>query len=368
MKRYERIENRLFGVGKYVLMLVALCTVACSDDTSDNDGRGGKLQLLSYSKPFQEAPASRTVTVPASYVPFADIYPDATTSFPRIGVYLMAGTEGSLHSFQYLADGTWKSNAIVKEPNYYIYGFMPTMSSMQTSIAPIGAATDYVNGATLTLQGVPSLTLEDPCVTVGILGVTSPTADANVQLGNFAYTTQEEGHNYVYMLFDHLYAGIRFSIRVDEQYSRLRTIHLKSLKLQTGVQGKANINVTLVPNSNPISNVTYTLSTGAPGVDLSLYTDTGTGKVLTTTYESVGQMACYAPGIRNNLKLVTEYDVYDRKGNLVREGCVAENLLSSNLPNLTRGQRRTVRLTVNPTYLYQLSEPELDNPTISITE
>lgn len=368
MKIYERIENRLFGVGKYMLMLVALCTVACSDDTSDNDGRGDKLQLLSYSKPFQEAPASRTVTVPSSYLPFADIYPDATTSLPHIGVYMMAGTEGSLHTFQYLADGTWKSYVIVKEPNYYIYGFMPTMSSVQTSIAPIGAATDYVNGATLSLQGVPSLTLNDPCVTVGILGVTGPTVDANVQLGNFSYITQPKGQNYLYMLFDHLYAGIRFSIRVDEQYSRLRTIHLKSLRLQTGIQGKANISVTLVPGSNPISNVTYTLNSSDPGVDLPLYSDTGTGQVLTTSYESVGQMACYAPNIRNNLKLVTEYDVYDRKGNLVREGCVAENLLSSNLPNLTRGQRRTVRLTVNPTYLYQLSEPELDNPTISITE
>jgi hypothetical protein len=36
------------------------------------------------------------------------------------------------------------------------------------------------------------------------------------------------------------------------------------------------------------------------------------------------------------------------------------------LATLTRGKRTTVSLTVEPTYLYQLSEDELDNPGIKI--
>ena len=62
--------------------------------------------------------------------------------------------------------------------------------------------------------------------------------------------------------------------------------------------------------------------------------------------------------------MVTTYDVYDRKGNLIRENSEATN----KLPNLAavRGQKVQVNLTVNPTYLYVLSDPDLDNPTITI--
>ena len=56
--------------------------------------------------------------------------------------------------------------------------------------------------------------------------------------------------------------------------------------------------------------------------------------------------------------------VYDRKGNLIRKGCEATN----KIPDLeaSRGQRVQLNLTVNPTYLYVLSDPDLDNPTVKV--
>ena len=56
--------------------------------------------------------------------------------------------------------------------------------------------------------------------------------------------------------------------------------------------------------------------------------------------------------------------LYDSKGNLIRQDCTATN----KLPDLSavRGQRVLLNMTVNPTYLYVLSEPDLDNPTIKI--
>ena len=71
-----------------------------------------------------------------------------------------------------------------------------------------------------------------------------------------------------------------------------------------------------------------------------------------------------SPALSNSLTLVCTYDVYDKQGNLVRQECTAENKLQS--VTLTRGEWRTVNLTVNPTYLYVLSEPDLDNPTVVI--
>jgi hypothetical protein len=73
-----------------------------------------------------------------------------------------------------------------------------------------------------------------------------------------------------------------------------------------------------------------------------------------------------APVASSKLSIVCEYDVYDVKGNLVRQGCVAENSLNNKVTSLKRGEKSEVKITVKPTYLYVLSEPDLDNPTMVI--
>jgi hypothetical protein len=59
------------------------------------------------------------------------------------------------------------------------------------------------------------------------------------------------------------------------------------------------------------------------------------------------------------------YDVYDAKGNLVRPDCSAENKITI-AQTFYEGTSYTVPLTIEPTYLYQLSEFDLDNPTIKV--
>ena len=70
------------------------------------------------------------------------------------------------------------------------------------------------------------------------------------------------------------------------------------------------------------------------------------------------------------LELTSTYDVYDRKGNLVRENSKATNTIPldifSGQSEFYRGSRYTITLTVNPTYLYVLSEDELDSPTLVV--
>ena len=90
------------------------------------------------------------------------------------------------------------------------------------------------------------------------------------------------------------------------------------------------------------------------------------GKALsaTTELELSGNII---PGCTDVLSLVTTYDVYDRKGHLVRKDCVATNKLPSSLvlSTLKAGERQPVALTVAPTYIYVLSDPDLDNPTLT---
>ena len=128
-------------------------------------------------------------------------------------------------------------------------------------------------------------------------------------------------------------------------------------------KGSVNATISLTRNdtgSSPITDITYSLS-GTNGAAEIFSSEEGTALDKITP---LSINACFAPGLSNNLTLVTTYDVYDSKGNLIRQGCMATN----KLPNLNavRGQRVLLNMTVNPTYLYVLSDPDLDSPTIKI--
>ena len=80
---------------------------------------------------------------------------------------------------------------------------------------------------------------------------------------------------------------------------------------------------------------------------------------------------------------MTKYDVYDKNvtrehphGNLVRQDQYAENKINIDAlfdeeglidgMTMERGTRYKLNLKVYPTYLYMMSEPDLDNPTMEI--
>ncbi len=72
-----------------------------------------------------------------------------------------------------------------------------------------------------------------------------------------------------------------------------------------------------------------------------------------------------------SLELTSVYDVYDKRGNLIRENSEAKN--SMRISDLLTGQtttrrdcRYTVNMTIQPTYLYMLSDPDLDSPSVAI--
>lgn len=348
----------------------ALCFAACSDD-ADEQG-GDRLHLLSYASPFYEVPASRAVTVPTGYNSYIPTAPSA----PAIGVFLTPYDKDVMQTFQW-TNGSWDSEIRVREDDYYIYGFMPTSAVTSASIAPLPEPNvgDFSDGAVLTLHGVPTLCLNDLCVAVGIKGVTSPSVNVDLTsqtYGNFHYALREKGSNYLYMLFNHLYSALQFSICIDANYATLRTIRLKSMTLRTAAANAADIDVTItgtLGTIDPLTSVSYTLGEST-GVNIPMFTSTGTSSelLLTTSYQNFGNIVYLIPhnSIRSSLVLESTYDVYDRKGNLVREGCTAINQIKNIPVGLSMGQKKNIRLTVNPTYLYQLSEPELDNPTISI--
>ena len=161
----------------------------------------------------------------------------------------------------------------------------------------------------------------------------------------------------MYLLMDHLYASVKFSLKVSEEYAQLRTIKLKTMTLSVN-QASVNAAVTLhnTEGTSPITSVTYTLTTG-DNCAAEIFND-AEGQALSST-TPIAVSACFVPTLSSDLTLFSTYDVYDSKGNLIRANCKATN----KIPNLeaSRGQRVQLNMKVDPTYLYVMSDKDLDN-------
>lgn len=360
------------------LMSVAILLTACSDDT-DRSGSlpddTDVLQIAAYTQdltsPSQSA-ATRAVTVPSGYSQY-----DGSAS---IGVFMTPKTtEMTLISYE---DNAWHSLVkVTKDNQYYIYGYMPAYAT--STITP---NTSFDNGAILKFTDVPSVMSEDFSVITGVLQLQPDNAGNAVQegtlrAGTFAYTGKESGKNFVDLMFDHLYGALNIDLKVADSYNSLRTIKLKELRLRTSDENgpsknKTNVTVTLnkTEGGTPISNVVYE-PTGEDVGDLSFF-QSATGRLLGTDYESF--MGHFMPEGITTFVVTSVYDVYDKNvtaehpdGNLIRKDCTAENTLElyklyDRQTVTKRGYKYTIRLTVMPTYLYMLSDPDLDNPTVVV--
>ena len=138
--------------------------------------------------------------------------------------------------------------------------------------------------------------------------------------------------------------------------------------------GTATITLNATGGSDPISSpITFTGSGEERGT--GSFFESADGQELNTEYQIF--TAHFVPQGVTKLVLTSVYDVYDKnpsegyEGNLIRQGCVTTNAIeiSELFPTETearRGRRYTINLTIRPTYLYVLSEPDLDNPTVVV--
>lgn len=280
----------------------------------------------------------------------------------------------------------WNSSIGVKDDPTCLYGFAPATVASCT-INPLDGKTSYLDGAKLSLSNLSSVTGDDLCVIVGVHwkdddDITEPVwTSEEPEKGNLGvFSFKKEAKNYISLLLDHLYGRIDFKFYIGEEYSQWRIIKVKKVELlsKTKVTG---LTVNLVANkgNHPIADdgIKYEYSTVAAGVTGVLYdsstdTDTNGKQLQTVNGDAVVIPGFFAPVSKevSGLSLVCTYDVYtivnNRIGTRVRENCTATNKLQL-IPNVQRGKVWTVNLTVEPTYLYQLSDDELDNPTVIVS-
>ena len=371
---------------KAILMAstITLCLSACSDDASELGSNWDTLELVSFSQPLVDVDqaTTRAITLPDNYSVFSDIYPQASSEYATIHAYLIANNavsnEGNF-TFNKDAvvktdDGTftktgWSSNISVKQgTNYYVYGFMP--ASLSANITKNNDS--YENKAIININNLDAVSPADVCVVTGVKGFETPITDSStsgsVELGSFSYTGQAKGNNYIYLLLDHLYACVDLEYTLEAFYSTLRQIKLRKVEIAATNSKKHNLTVTIDGNNATVYSVSDTEASNASG-NAVIYdkTETEAENIPNTLEGFLSVPGFFKPEQTNQFVVTSYYDVYNRKGDLVRKGCKAENKLSLRGTTISRGQKRTVKFTIIPTYLYVLSEPDLDNPTIELT-
>ena len=274
----------------------------------------------------------------------------------------------------------WQANITIVDTdvNYYIYGFMPIdaqNTSDNVSITLLPSKTNYNAGAKLFINGLKVLTEKDPCV---IVGVAVPDGENYIlPWGKFEFQFKANGENvtdYMGILLDHIYSRYYFKMKIDANYAKLRAIRIKSMMLDaldtygnTVNSVDATVTLNSTTGTNPLSTPTFKYNKGTR--TFTLYSNSD-GLSLTTAYYQFEKF-CLAPCSQRWFRLTTEYDVLDTKGNVIRQDKAINNfdisaLTNASITNTNPGLEHTIQITVNPTYLYILSDPDLDNPTFDI--
>ncbi len=354
---YRRIWGSLLGVG--LLLMLA----ACSDDPETEQLQGGQVRLLSVTRDGSE---------PADVVEN-----DIKLFIMTVNQMYNSGT------FSY-RDSKWLNNGLAVKENtqYYMYGYMPAKLGDSEISCNISATDqdnpDYSKGADLKFTDLPVFTDQDICVTVGVRRVTGDTDEnwnKSADVGEYNYLSGISSENYLNLFMDHLYAGLELSFKVDAAYAELRNIHLKEVKLTSTYSPAINATVSLRKGLGLTGHVVFNSPAEGTAQFNTLYQyDTAKEEksyLNTTLPQTLNPVYC-APCIFGRkegstdtyLSITSKYDVYDRKGNPIRMGCTATNRLD--LQGMNPGVYRKLTLIVKPTYLYMLSEPDLDNPTLEV--
>lgn len=349
-------EKRHIGwlLSSMLMLLVLMLLAACSEDADTTD----RLDA-SEGSPVHLSSVTRTT-------PFT---PSAGNS---IKMYVMTkNAQFSTGTFTY-SSGWTNSNVSVKEhEQYYMYGYMP--GSYESSISAAAVNNDYSRGADLTITGLPIFTSKDICAIVGVQRISATTDTKDIVEGNYGYLSGLNSENYVNLLMDHLYGELALQFKVDADYYALRHIKLKSVTLKYDNGGgavDANVNVTVrLRDGNGLGLTNSIVYTPSGNTASHTFLENGS-QFLTDAATLIGNSVKCPPSLFDQagtyMTLTCTYDVCgtDNAHTVIRENCTVSNKMR--VSGMEHGKTNTVTVTIAPTYLYVLTDPDLDNPTIYI--
>lgn len=368
--------------------LLNLCSVGNSQMSSSDKTQGAKIYTRAYTPGDLFTPGTgsgKDLTNVPPFLRYDKLYPvPINKDYTTIGAFLADNNKDVCTTvdgfFKYVDANTWNTSVAVRPGDFYIFGYMPSnIGSVSASITKRNGS--WENGCVMTINNLSTVTPADVCVVVGVLKGQDRTKDIthadvlkDLHQGQYAYEGTKD-QNYVYLLLDHIYTNVNLELSVEKKYSELRTIVLKKVLMKSDVRSTVDAVITLgTSRTNPIEALTFT-PVSEPPVNAVLFPEAEQyATAIAVEGEGVTSVPGYfAPGMTTQaFDFEFIYDVYDKKnidaehpyGNCVRKDCHAINHWQLGGDEVQAGRSFKVTATIKPTYLYQLSEPDLDNPTI----
>ena len=423
MNRFYRNNIKLVAL---LLMAVGALFVGCTDDDEELGKRKtSTLQLI----PAVSVPNVAVVTraageLPNSWKLYEDIYPLSLDRTVAINIFMVENhkaegtydpasvTGTSNNKFTLKKNGNWDSNIrVVDAQKYYIFGFLcDTYSSAKLSL--LSGKTSYTDGGVIELKGLGAATAADVSLVVGTRKpaegesmsdaavvkdiIEHPEATTVDALGKFDYAAATN-NNYIYLWLDHLYSCVNFEFEVEDKYSQLREIQMKKVTLTVNGQ-TYNVTAEVRKDRNPsllhIISVAEDKAGAAKDFKVTVFDGDATkipaqSEIGTTVggkeIKPLSVPGYFAPGRMKEFTAQFEFDVISKGYNyatgnpiITRKSATATNKFPANIfgyddeatnkvKTLDPGRVYTIKATIAPTYLYQLAEDDLDNPTIHIT-
>lgn len=253
----------------------------------------------------------------------------------------------------------WTAQELKLKPGsrtFSLFGFMPETNKITGSV--------NTETKVMTLTGIEPMTPLDICVVTGV----RKSSDIAMPLrGTYTFDYVNSAYNdrtILNLRLEHLLGRLTFKFRVGARYSTLRQIKVKTLTIETKTFNSITATVKLPKLTEDLITVDYT-GTGDKTWTSDLLTSAQDAVWLTNEAKPVGSSinVSVGGGLSDSYELVSTYDVYDLQGHKLSER-TARNKLQGVLP--VKSQEKEVVLTIEPTYLYQLGDDDLDNPEVKI--
>lgn len=351
------------------LLLLLICLVSCQDDKDDFSKEGRFMILPVFHQNGVEI--STRALIDATYQEFQPEDGELIYAWAHCYDSNNANENNAVKSGEFRrSNSKWYSSVEVEgNSKYKMFAFNP--GGISSSRGTFGT-TD--GNYTLSVSPINTLTLGDPTISIAAVRsywdydlttedkYTDPTpVPGNFDLGTISTDMHKDR---VYLAMNHLYAKASLKFKMNATYAEIRTIVITGIKIRTS-RGQSSMNVTFSGQPEPA----WTTPTASVlELDVPIV---GDSVILTTNLQDAPVATfCYLPvaGTSLPIELEVEYNVYhcnatfdpaDDQGQwLIRKEQHARNakIMPSAAP--TAGTDYPINITVNPTYLYQLSDDD----------
>lgn len=363
------------------IAVTALILFSCQKElVEDNSNKSTLYPVINRALETTVRTRAYTDNLEGTFIPYAD-------NRQTLTVHAIAFDEDGRNSeydvqgiFAPQSGGLWRST--VEAELGYTFSLYSYSRTMPTSSTPQFTYTSE-SDVKIAFNGLDVLSTNDPLVCVAASGKLLPenaSSDRYPDLENGKFSIgmiskvkveNVENSTRVFLAMDHLYSKATLNFRVDNTYSQFRDIRIKNIQVKTDkgtLSGSHSYNfyrqaLTLDANK--------AYQGSADSIDLF---DGPTAKgpeegkdyiELTTSSEELGYFYFVPVNPIPTMYLTVTYDILDKKGNVTRANQTARNdkvfsIITSSGYTITPGTSYKINILVSPTYLYQLSDDDVE--------